>query len=594
MKCKMGCVALATAMVICVVTQTGFAAEYVWTDGYYKQSTVNPQIPVDLLAEDVLYIAAKSNTNNNPYDPYEGLKFVDCGPLNNRGTIVWDDNGWDLYLTSGPAYGRTVITNQGVFEARVDRAMVYGGGWGDNTFLNDVGGTFRKSAGTGTTAFASSSSAWNEFIFINRGTLDAQVGTILYGGPISHFENGTLFTGAGTHRIAAVYNTDFTGSMTAAPETMVIFDASYYGSLYSMFVGIGAVIHGNFNLQLGTLKGTWTIAGDGLLNTMTDGGKNVTNADVINWGIFRISQGGIGFDSSTFTNHGVIEFADDSDFYYGGDGVPPTLTNFGTLRKKSGTGISSLGISNWSQINFSTAPGSVIEVQSGTAAIMSRAFTQNTGTIHVHQHTSFQGLWNLTNVGTIRGGGTVEITGENKRLINEGQVHPGDTTGTLAIDNAFQQNAAGHLNIEIAGAAVGQHDVLSVVGDAVLGGTVDFWRLPGYNPQAGDTFEFLTAGGSLSGTFDVVYHGFDGVTFGDIVYGDHGVSMTVTAVDHLPRLLGDLDHNDKVDLVDFALFAPHWLSFDCGSCGGADLTGDSAVTLDDLFRFVQTWLSEND
>lgn len=57
----------------------------------------------------------------------------------------------------------------------------------------------------------------------------------------------------------------------------------------------------------------------------------------------------------------------------------------------------------------------------------------------------------------------------------------------------------------------------------------------------------------------------------------------------------DLDDNFGVDLVDFAMFAAHWPESNCDKqnnwCGGADLTRDGEVKLDDLLEFVENWLA---
>ena len=53
---------------------------------------------------------------------------------------------------------------------------------------------------------------------------------------------------------------------------------------------------------------------------------------------------------------------------------------------------------------------------------------------------------------------------------------------------------------------------------------------------------------------------------------------------------GDIDSDGDVDLGDFALFGLWWLDTGCGSCGGADFTGEGDVTIDDLNIMVSNWL----
>jgi len=52
----------------------------------------------------------------------------------------------------------------------------------------------------------------------------------------------------------------------------------------------------------------------------------------------------------------------------------------------------------------------------------------------------------------------------------------------------------------------------------------------------------------------------------------------------------DFQHDNNVNMKDFALFAKHWQETDCGFCGGADLTVDGNVLPDDLVAFAQDWL----
>jgi hypothetical protein len=56
---------------------------------------------------------------------------------------------------------------------------------------------------------------------------------------------------------------------------------------------------------------------------------------------------------------------------------------------------------------------------------------------------------------------------------------------------------------------------------------------------------------------------------------------------------GDMDLDGDIDMVDFGQFASHWQDTGCGSndCGGADLTGDGNVFVEDLEAFCDNWLA---
>src|SRR3989304_5989884 len=61
---------------------------------------------------------------------------------------------------------------------------------------------------------------------------------------------------------------------------------------------------------------------------------------------------------------------------------------------------------------------------------------------------------------------------------------------------------AGLLEIELGGTLPGsQFDRLVVGGTASLGGTLDIDLVNGFTPSAGQSFQFLTAAGGVSGTF---------------------------------------------------------------------------------------------
>jgi hypothetical protein len=100
-------------------------------------------------------------------------------------------------------------------------------------------------------------------------------------------------------------------------------------------------------------------------------------------------------------------------------------------------------------------------------------------------------------------GGAGLITGNV--INNGGTVAPGDPQ-TLTIGGDYTQEAGGNLQIDIAGTGPSGYDILLVTGKVtLLAGselTLDF--LNGFVPVAGDTFDFLQAGGGLTGGFSQV------------------------------------------------------------------------------------------
>ena len=60
-------------------------------------------------------------------------------------------------------------------------------------------------------------------------------------------------------------------------------------------------------------------------------------------------------------------------------------------------------------------------------------------------------------------------------------------------------------------------------------------------------------------------------------------------------LIGDFDNDYRVDFLDFAVFAEHWLSSDIDFfwCRGADLTSDGIVDFSDLKEFLRNWLTDD-
>ena len=158
---------------------------------------------------------------------------------------------------------------------------------------------------------------------------------------------------------------------------------------------------------------------------------------------------------------------------------------------------------------------------------------------------------------TIQNGGTVIGDIENVG----GTLFNGNSPGTASFGGDFSMSG-GVMDIEVAGLDAGDFDLYQVAGAAELnGGLLSFSVLEGYDPLAGDTVTFLTAGGGLGADEENLSFVFRGVGEGfDFAVDFSGGAASVTilngagAGDSLVFLGGngdDLfsggDGNDRLD-----------------------------------------------
>ena len=95
-------------------------------------------------------------------------------------------------------------------------------------------------------------------------------------------------------------------------------------------------------------------------------------------------------------------------------------------------------------------------------------------------------------------GGSGLIAGN---VINSGVVSPGNSPGTMTINGSYTQTTAGTLAMEV---GAGAYDRLVVNGAASLGGTLSVSTVDGGTLAFGDTCQFLTASGGITGAFDTI------------------------------------------------------------------------------------------
>jgi outer membrane autotransporter protein len=275
----------------------------------------------------------------------------------------------------------------------------------------------------------------------------------------------------------------------------------------------GSQISGNLNLS-GTSSSTLILDGSGqqLLSLAVVG--TLTNNGTL------VKQG-----SGTWTIDRALDAPGGTDILAGTLAVDAVLTTplvnitpGATLQLNSGGSVGnlvddgSLIFASTGTVTFGTAisgPGNVIQDGSGTTILSGR--------------------------NTYRGGTVIDL---GTLLVDNAQaLGTGDVTvngGVLAADpqpinvlGNYTQNAGGTLQLNIAGPASGQFDVLNVAGNAALNGTLRLLNL-GYQPQNGDKLRLITTGGVVTGRFAQFQNPFAlavGFNTIDLVYGRTSVTL---------------------------------------------------------------------
>ena len=339
-----------------------------------------------------------------------------------------------------PAYS---LTNTGTLRLNGDVGLVnvYAGG----TLLNS--GTVAKTAGAGTSVIQ------GIHVTSDAGVFDAQTGVLQISGGSLAFNGGTRFTGAG--QVVVASGASFTGRIDS--ENLVLAGASFDGN--------AAALHGSTRMQSATLTGLWTLASD---HHLTLEGSTTVRGTVLNQGRLD-ATGNVVFEypSYVLNNSGLMNLQGDVSLvnvYAGG-----TFINSGTLAKTSGSGVSSLA-------GLSVANTGTMDVQVGTLALPG----------------------GFVNDGTLKGNGSFS----SSTITNNGHIAPGASPGTLTLDGHLVLADGGALDIELASAA--SHDLLQVLGNVTLGGTLSLACWADCHFAAGTDVRILDATGTLTGAFSQV------------------------------------------------------------------------------------------
>jgi hypothetical protein len=192
-------------------------------------------------------------------------KRLDGRTFNNPGTFTWSgtgniDGGNDAVFNNLPGAVFDVQTNQ-----------TLGGGI---LFIN--AGTFRKSAGTGTTTINA--------LFTNTGTLDVESGTVRLGSAFTNFDSATGTLSDGTYLIKGTFQ--FNNARIVTNQANIILDGSSSGIVNQS--GVDAL--GSFANNL-----------DGASFTLKNGKSVTTSVDFTNLGMLVLGAGSTFHVTGNFT-----------------------------------------------------------------------------------------------------------------------------------------------------------------------------------------------------------------------------------------------------------------------------------------------------
>ena len=158
-----------------------------------------------------------------------------------------------------------------------------------------------------------------------------------------------------------------------------------------------------------------------------------------------------------------------------------------------------------------------LNIRSGAQLNTTISSYVDAGTLTVNGAFSSTNLFVLG--GKVMGSGSISAN-----LVNTGgTVAPGNSIGTLNVTGPYSQGINGLLEIELTN---GASDVLAVTGNAQIAGAVRFLQF-GAAPTLGQSNNFLTTTGTVTGRFSSVQDFLPGGLFPVLTYGNNFVRVTM-------------------------------------------------------------------
>ena len=236
----------------------------------------------------------------------------------------------------------------------------------------------------------------------------------------------------------------------------------------------------------------------------------------------------------------------------------PTLVSAGTLQLGNGT---TAGTSISSSNSVTINPAATLALNLRSTEAFANDVTDNGIFAAIASGTNtISGVISGTGVFTKAGPGEVVLAGLNTysggTILSDGilTVDSPQALGTgdmivkagilradpqpINVKGNYIQDAAGTLQLNVAGAAPGQYDTLNVGGNAALGGTLQLLSL-GFIPKSGNLLTLVSTGGAVSGQFaqfiDPFAHA-PGIATVELLYQTKAVELLFLGLTPIPGL----------------------------------------------------------
>lgn len=465
-------------------------------------------------------------TLNTTSDQLSGLRAEDGGTIRLvNGTI--DNTGRTLNLVDVVS----MTGNRGFLE--LDQVTINGGGIISSDRLS----------------FTAASGSPTRWTVLNGVTLLGNTG-LNVGGSV-RFMNGSSFGGGSVFNVGVGLGTGyllFDGNQTVDNAIINL------GPLRNNFPGNGVLASSGTGTQTLTLGSNLLVTGAGTIGGVfgNSGTANLVNNGTIIANLSHPSAPFVTADlavqatpGGTVTNNGTMAASVNGARLNVGNGS--RVINNGVIQvMATGATVALIGSANENNGRIEAINGGKVIVNNGlTNRNQLQVAANSTFDIQTGSLTQTDGNTNVDGVLSLVGGQTLQLQGgtltgsgrivrsntTGTLLVNNtgGVVSPGNSPGTLTIGGNYTQGAGGTLLIEIGGIGASQYDVLNITGMAALNGTLALDFVNGFIPEPGQTFQFLSAAGGITGGFSMFSSLTPGISYSFLGSGGSG-TITVNSV----------------------------------------------------------------